>query len=490
MNPQTYLTVLTFVGLVVGTVGVLIAQLTKTSVEVDGTMRKRLTRPGRWAFAISLLGFAGLFSSELFKTSIQAQQRAQVQIDAALKEQKERETKDWQGRSETLQGAIKADTKTAVTNSEKSINETIEASKREEASITESRERVLRDNLLHEVSLYGKLSAAGTPLTSLTITFTIENVPQAVRNKLQKELVAASKVTAEPWVQDLFEHHNIDDDDAQAFVQARIYEEAVQPFIDYIATGRLRKEHALLVVSLDRRYSALACLGWIDEGWIETDRRWTETVEEDSREHKISLLPSSILVEGEIDSRNPGSRGNLPRKKIKRPSFSIDVKGTSVSITLDLTLQSLRDALLRYPANSPATAGLNDHIEVFTWSPTNEGEMSADEVNASGSPELPFDTQRVRHSLTDVELHKDRRLLPEWRDSSTGDDENWQKGNEAWVRGAPVWMHRISVRIVPNGIEQVAKTYKLRLSSAGYPLEGSRENEPRGYVQIWHGEAR
>jgi hypothetical protein len=297
MNPQTYLTLLTFLGLVVGSIGGLISQLTKTSVEVDGTTRKRLTSAGKWALAISLLGFAGSFSSELFKSSLQAQLQAQASIQKSLNEQKERENKDWQERSEKLQGAIKNDTTSALKLSEQNINQTIEGFKKEENTIADSRERVLRDNLLHEVSLYGKLSAAGTPLTSLTITLTVNDVPAAVRHELQKQIAAAPQTRNEDWVQDLFLYHNIDDDDADNFVQARIYEEAVQPFIDYLATGRLSKEHALLVLSLDRRYSALACVGWVGE----TDSQWIATDKTDSQESRLNLLPSGIFVGSEID---------------------------------------------------------------------------------------------------------------------------------------------------------------------------------------------
>jgi len=481
MNPQTYLSFLTFLGLVVGSVGGLISQLTKTSVEVDGTTRKRLTSAGKWALAISLLGFAGSFSSELFKSSIQAQLQAQAKIEKTLNEQKERENKDWQERSEKLQDAIKNDTTSALKLSEQNINQTIEGFKKEENIIAYSRERVLRDNLLHEVSLYGKLSAAGTPLTSLTITLTVNDVPAPVRNKLKKQIAAAPQIRDEEWIQNLLIHHNIDDDDVAAFVQARIYEEAVQPFIDYIATGRLSKEHALLVLSLDRRYSALACVGWVGE----TDSQWTARTTTDSQESSENLLPSGIFVGSEIDSHNRKTdEPVLPRQRTARPPFSISVAGTSVSIVLDLTLQSLSDALVRYPANSPATAGLNDNIEFFTWSPTQHGEMSTQDW---GVPELPFDTERVGHSLTDVDQRKNRRSLPDWVSAEARARSQWEKGNARWVSSAPRWMHRISIRIVPNGVEQVAKTYSLSLSSAGYPIEGTREDEPRGYVQIWHG---
>lgn len=405
MDSQTYLTVLTFIGLVVGTTSGLFSHLTKTSVEVAGTMRKRLTAPGKWAFAIALFGFAGSFSSEMLKTSIQAQQRTRAQIDKTLKEQNENENKAWQMRSENLQGAIKGDTTSALQLSERNINETIEGFNKEEAAIIESRGQVLRDNLLREVSLYGKLSAAGTPLTSLTITFTVDDVPDNIRRRLRKEISEAPNVTNEDWVEDLFLYHNINDDDARAFVQKRLYEQAVQPFIDFLATGQMGREHALLVLSLDRRYSALACLGWINE----SDRQWTERMPTESGEGGISVLPSGIFVGDEIDSYNTGSGGvELPRKRNRRPSFDIEVKGTSVLITLDLTLQSLGDALLRYPPESPATAGLNDSIEFFTWSPTPEGEMSEDDY---GTLELPFDPTRVRHSLTDVDLGKDYRPL-------------------------------------------------------------------------------
>jgi hypothetical protein len=484
MNPQTYLTVLTFLGLGIGTIGGLFSHLTKTSEDVEGTMRKRLTTPGKWALAIALLGFAGSFTSEMLKSSIQAQEHTQTKIDKTLKDQNEKENKDWQTRSENLQGAIKFDTTAALQLSEKSINQTIDGFQKEEAAIIESRERLLRDNLLREVSLYGKLSAAGTPLTSLTITFIVENVPEEIRSRLQKEISDAPAVLDEDWVEDLFLHHNIDDDDARELVHKRIYEQAIQPFIDFLATGNMGREHALLVLSLDRRYSALACLGWVDE----SDDQWTEEISSGANGATTSLLPSGILEGEEINSNQYGPGGaQLSRKRSLRPSLEIEVKGTSVLLTMDLMLRSLGDALLRYPADSPATAGLSDHIEFFTWSPTPEGEMTDQDWP---QPKLPFDTISVRRALTDVELYKDHRQVPDWRDADDDERTKWAKGNATWVRNAPSWMHRISVRIVPNGVEQVGKTYRLRLSSSGFPIEGTREDEPRGYVQIWHGSAQ
>ena len=55
--------------------GGLVSQLTKTSVDVDGTTRKRLTAPGKWALIISLLGFAGSFSSELLNHQFRRRRR-------------------------------------------------------------------------------------------------------------------------------------------------------------------------------------------------------------------------------------------------------------------------------------------------------------------------------------------------------------------------------------------------------------------------------
>jgi hypothetical protein len=48
----------------------------------------------------------------------------------------------------------------------------------------------------------------------------------------------------------------------------------------------------------------------------------------------------------------------------------------------------------------------------------------------------------------------------------------------------------LRLQIIPNGIEQISKTYDLSLSSEGDIMEGSRGDEPRGYVRLWHGHAR
>ena len=61
LAPQTYLSILTFLGLVLGFAGGAVSQLKKTSIDVDGTNEKRLTSFGKLALAISIIGFAGSF---------------------------------------------------------------------------------------------------------------------------------------------------------------------------------------------------------------------------------------------------------------------------------------------------------------------------------------------------------------------------------------------------------------------------------------------
>ena len=135
MDPQTYLRVLTFVGLIVGSMGGLVSQLTKTSVDVDGTTRKRLTTPGKWALIISLLGFAGSFSSELLKSSIQAQEKAQAQFAMDLQKERQRQDDLWKSRSSEIAQNIFQKTTSALQTSEKNLTETIEGFEREQNNI-------------------------------------------------------------------------------------------------------------------------------------------------------------------------------------------------------------------------------------------------------------------------------------------------------------------------------------------------------------------
>jgi hypothetical protein len=134
--PQTYLSILTFFGLMVGLAGGLISQLTQTSVDVAGSKEKKLTSFGKLALAISVIGFAGSFASELLKSGISAQE-ARDSANEKL------EDKKWKQRADALSEEILAKTDTSLQKS----NQELEAAVQTKLAVTESRQEVLSDNL-------------------------------------------------------------------------------------------------------------------------------------------------------------------------------------------------------------------------------------------------------------------------------------------------------------------------------------------------------
>jgi hypothetical protein len=160
-------------------------------------------------------------------------------------------------------------------------------------------------------------------------------------------------------------------------------------------------------------------------------------------------------------------------------------------LSIDLDVTSLDDSLLRYSLNSSRSAALPDEVELFSWCPSSDDKLPEDVEKAL---ELPFDSVKVRESLVNLDQKRNsKNQTPDWLDTD-GEWESrnaaWLRSNAAWAAQMPPWMQRMRLQIIPNGIEQISKTYTLSLSSAGYPIEGSREDEPRGYVRIWHGSAQ
>jgi len=471
MNPQTYLTVLTFVGLVVGSVGGLISQLTKTSVEIDGTMRKRLTSPGRWALAISLLGFGGSFASEMLKSSLQAQERAQAKLEAGLKAQKEKEDGEWKNRSAQLQSEILTGTKAALKESIDGFKKEQEAFLKTKLAIAESRQRVLTDNLMHETRLYGRLSDTGTPLVTMTIELTIDNVPTQIRQQVVKGINAAKASTSEPWYEDLSLHHNTGPEDDLALPQSVMDQRVIQPFIDWVGAEQFHPDlnwkdkvqtqqaQGILAFSLDKHFSALVCVGWVSG----PDIFRKEVTPEGSSVTETSL-PSGVLIGDEIEFRLSWLKpsGSYKRTKAIRPPIKVEVVKNSLVLTIEITRLALDDSLIRYAQNSFTTAALPDTVGLFSWTPSSDGHEGV-----YGNPQLlPFDPMEVHSGIPD--LDRQRR---------------------AKSSRPPVWLRRMRLRIIPNGIKEISKTYDLTFSAADDIMEGPRDDDPRGYVRLWHGRA-
>ena len=108
LNPQIDLKVLTFLGLAIGVASGLISQLTRTSEDVKDTNKKRLTPFGKLALAVSIVGFAGSFASEIFKNAIET-------TETADRKRREEDERLWEERSTKLSAEILKNTKKALT---------------------------------------------------------------------------------------------------------------------------------------------------------------------------------------------------------------------------------------------------------------------------------------------------------------------------------------------------------------------------------------
>jgi hypothetical protein len=425
MAAPTYLTVLTFVGLVVGLIGGLIAQVTKTSVDVDGTAKKRLTSSGRLAIVISLIGFAGSFASELLKASIAAQQDRDSQ-------NAKKEEAIWKERSTNLTAQILMNTTSAL---DGILKTRFESERRFHT--------ILSDSLMRETRLFGRLSAAGTPLTSMTVKLILEHVPISIIDAVQKGMTdAESSAENSELYRELDEQrYSLNNDDFWMLRQSEMDKKVIQPFITLLARDQFLSAQGILVFGLDKRLSAIAGVGWVRA--LENEKR---------------VLPSGVLIGGQIEWC-PSVHCSQPQRN--RPEVSIDIVKDSIVLSLYLGLTSLDDGLFRYSQKAATLAALSDDVEFISWSPS-DGAVKEDETFYK----LPFDDAKVNPNVVPVEFRKD----------------------QAWIGKKPMWMRRMKLQIIPNGAEQISKTYHLTLSAGGYPEELDNEDE-FGYVRIWHGHA-
>ncbi len=306
------------------------------------------------------------------------------------------------------------------------------------------------ERLLHEVQ-------RTSPLTAVRIKLFVDNVPDDICSKIIEAKHAADSITSEPGFQDLEEHHNVGADDEKSLEQSELDKKAIRPFIVWLATGRFlveQEKEGLIALSLDNHFSALVCIGWVKEPSVFASQE------------KISTLPSGTLIGDEIDWwPSWGVPQRLyERKNALRPDVKIDVDGQSVILSININYTALDASLLRYARNSVLTAAFPDDIELFSWSPTKTGE-------ASDSGELlllPFDTVKVDDSVVQMAQRQDLEL----------------------VKRAPSWFRKLRLEIIPNGIEQLSKSYDLSLTSDEEIFVGDRGDEPRGYVRLWNGHSR
>jgi hypothetical protein len=440
VTPESILTWLSIGGVLVGFVGALISQVTKTSVDIEGTSKKLLTPSGKWAMAISIVGFAGSFSAEMVKAYIGAQERAGAVLEAKIDKEHKRDEEKWRSRSAALEAAILKNTNDALAQEEKNFESTIE-----------SRQKLLADNLTRETRLYGRLSATTTPLTRLTIKIIVDHVPGEILNRARAGIAAAESRTSQPDFMEWEEYHEAGAEDEVTIVRSVMDQQAIQPTVNLFTQNKFAQQPSVLVLGLDERYSAVIGIGWVDRPEVaQMDRN-------------VTFLPSGILIGEEIEWRRSYEHLDVPylRLKKRRPKVDLTVMGDALVLSVDLDLTSIDDGILRCSPNAAKTAALSDRIELFAWTPSN------DDNNAENVATLPLDANGIHDSIRDM--------------------DKWNHGPAAV--GQPTWMRSVRVRIIPNDATQIAKDYVLSYSSEGSPVEGPRGDDETGYIRVWHGHA-
>jgi len=422
MTPETYLRILAFLGLIVGLAGGLVSQLTKTDSDVPGSNKKVLTPFGKLALAISIIGFAGSFVSELLKAVIEREAKIRKADD--LK---------WQHRIEDYSKDILSQTKEAVANASAAQQEALKSQLR----TAQSEQKILNDNLIKETKLYGRLSAASAPLTTLEIKLVIPDVPPEIINQIKK-----GESDAYDSVQDDIRHREwippTPEQDAIS-IQYIVDNKFVQPFISFMDTDKFVSKEGLLAFSFDNEFSSILCVGWISR---------PEVFEIEGGK---SLLPSGIMTP-------EGSR--TPRKKVYSPEVHIRAVKDSVELSISLGGAALEDGILRYSPNVLATASMPIDIKMFAWT-------VAETKDGPYYRELPFDTKSI------LWVVRDKDLPFEYQDQ--------------WVNDLPKWMRNMRLEVIPNGVEQISRRYAMTpstsddLSYVGYLING--------HLRIWHGHA-
>jgi hypothetical protein len=157
MNAQDTLKVISICSATVGFISGIGSQLWKSSVEVDGQVKKRLTRAGWVLAAISLIGFSGTAASELLRINVrhneELQARTKTEQEQLLREQETR----WRDEMQRMLLATKADIETNIAN-------TLKGFQQSQAQIADSKQSLLEATLRHTAEIV----VASRPLTSLS----------------------------------------------------------------------------------------------------------------------------------------------------------------------------------------------------------------------------------------------------------------------------------------------------------------------------------
>lgn len=266
-----------------------------------------------------------------------------------------------------------------------------------------------------------------------------------------------SRISGLPDSRVYYELKHDDPEAADSFFQAALDHEVIQPFIHFLGTDHFLDEEAILVLSLDDRFSVLACVGWLKNGH-------SFDANSDLSQSAKTELPSGIVLGGEDVGSSLGIRYYPPdvlREKTHRPGIAVDVVADTVVLTLNITVASLNDTLLRYSASKIESAALADQVKFFIWSPVDV------ESRMYRSSTLPFDAKSVHGSILAL------------------DDE---RASIERVNKLPKWIRHFRVEICPNNVGLILKTFALSIAAEGQAV--GRDLADDGNVRIWHSNAR
>lgn len=292
-----------------------------------------------------------------------------------------------------------------------------------------------------------KLAAAAAPLASISLKLTVEHVPAKLIKVLKRKPAATKDILNRDPFKDLNEHHEVDDEGEERYVQLAVRHTLIQPLINLLATDSLRERYGVLAVGFGRHCTALLCIGWVDKAELFETRG------------NFSTMPSGVLIGDEIDFSPAGlsPQERYKRKKTNAPKTGFEISGDSLALTLELDHRSLNDAFIRY-TRSRLSASLPEEILLFAWVPSEKGDRQADS--------LPFDSKKLHESVLELRSSQD--------------------ASEKEKR--PDWLRHLHLEIVPNNAKFIGKSYDLTFSGGGDLIEGPRADDEVGFVQVWRGQ--
>ena len=244
-----------------------ISQLWKNSVEIDGTIRKRLTPAGWLSLGIALVGLLTSVGSILVSVNIKKNAQFQAQAEAAQRRALQDQEARWRNETSSMLQVAKDDIEKNLSNTIAGFQDSQERFNNTQAQIISSKQSVLESNLHHT----NEIIVSGQPLTSLAVSWQIESASPELWQRI-KDGEAAIDENAE---------------DAQGPshpvpLEAMDYQEALIPLLSRVARIASEQtendasdpedgaETVIVLIALDDSENAILSFGQIgaDADWF------------------------------------------------------------------------------------------------------------------------------------------------------------------------------------------------------------------------------